>query len=210
LFFSRRIEWFLLLWFGLEVAGYFALTPFPAVRRVMGVVVVGTLVLGRLASRTCRSHSQRQTVAAVAGVGLALGLVFYVVDYCDAWSEKAAAERAAAWIRQQPGNSDASVWFVGHWGFQYYAEHAGMKAATAYHSRLRQGDWLVIGYGVHLQEIHLPQKLMRQVHVLPVSDGVPLYGKRAYGGSMPLEHLESSRIVVHIYRIEQDFVPRFP
>ena len=40
----RRIDYFLVLWFGLELAGYFALTPFCAVRRVMGVVVVIILI----------------------------------------------------------------------------------------------------------------------------------------------------------------------
>ena len=32
----------------LELAGYFALTPFGAVRRVLGLTVVLTLVVGRL------------------------------------------------------------------------------------------------------------------------------------------------------------------
>ena len=32
---DARATSFLLLWLGLEVAGYFALTPFPAVRRVL-------------------------------------------------------------------------------------------------------------------------------------------------------------------------------
>src|SRR5262249_35282953 len=41
---------FLTLWLGLEVAGYFMLSPFPAVRRVLGIVVVSTLLLARVSS----------------------------------------------------------------------------------------------------------------------------------------------------------------
>src|SRR5262249_37123165 len=42
---------FLLGWLALEVAAYFPLTPFPAVRRVLGIVVVLTLLVGRYAAR---------------------------------------------------------------------------------------------------------------------------------------------------------------
>src|SRR5262249_21689444 len=42
---------FLVLWLGLELAGYFALSPFPAVRRVLGLVLVLTLMAGRVLSR---------------------------------------------------------------------------------------------------------------------------------------------------------------
>src|SRR6185312_12244594 len=34
----HRLDWFLCLWLALEVAGYFVLTPFPAARRVLGVL----------------------------------------------------------------------------------------------------------------------------------------------------------------------------
>src|SRR5262249_52368722 len=53
---AGRGTWFLLLWLGLEVAGYFALSPFAATRRVLGVLVVITLLAGRLASRTRRAR----------------------------------------------------------------------------------------------------------------------------------------------------------
>ena len=43
---------FLLLWLGLEALAYFPLTPFPATRRVLGPLVVLTLLVGRLAART--------------------------------------------------------------------------------------------------------------------------------------------------------------
>src|SRR5262249_28406519 len=38
---------FLVVWLALELAGYFALSPFPAVRRGLGLVVVLTLIAGR-------------------------------------------------------------------------------------------------------------------------------------------------------------------
>ena len=45
---ARRVEWFLVLWLAVEGAGYFVLSPFPAARRVLGLIVVaaGQLRLG--------------------------------------------------------------------------------------------------------------------------------------------------------------------
>src|SRR5262249_40878559 len=61
---TRRADRFLMLWLALEVVGYFALTPFAAARRVLGLVVVATLVAGRLAARSYRSEERRHLVLA--------------------------------------------------------------------------------------------------------------------------------------------------
>ncbi len=49
---ARREVVFLLGWLGLEIAAYFPLTPFPAVRRVLGILIVMTLLIGRYAAQT--------------------------------------------------------------------------------------------------------------------------------------------------------------
>ena len=46
------------------------------------------------------------------------------------------------WIQyHQPGNT---VWFEGHWGFQYYLEKAGGKAIDLNDPRKARGDILII------------------------------------------------------------------
>src|SRR5262249_40706960 len=47
---GARAELFLIGWAGLEVAGHSFLTPFPAARRTLGVIVVLALLAGRMAS----------------------------------------------------------------------------------------------------------------------------------------------------------------
>ena len=72
---------FLLSWLLLEVVGYVALTPFPAVRRIMGVVVVTTLL------QLFRQIEGGFTVAGLhvparpglADFGLALGLLAILI-----------------------------------------------------------------------------------------------------------------------------------
>src|SRR5207253_3104362 len=121
------------LWLGLEAAGAVALTPFPAVRRVLGVLVVATLLVGRLASHTYR---RPRLVYGLTAGGVGLGLLFYAGDLRDAVAQKQAVAAAVP-----PAGS--TVWFIGHWSFQYYAERAGMRPVVPDESRLRAGDWLI-------------------------------------------------------------------
>src|SRR5262249_30264078 len=121
---THRIDAFLTGWFLLELAAYFPLTPFPAVRRVMGLLVVGTLLAGRLASRTCSRRPGRTMVWCLCAGNVVVGLLVYAVDAFDAFALKNAAERSASLVRDR--DPQARIWFVGHWGFQFYAERAGL------------------------------------------------------------------------------------
>jgi hypothetical protein len=199
----RREALFLTLWLLVEIVGYFALSPFSAVRRLLGVLVVATLLLGRLASRTCRSRPARRKVWAVSLCGVLLGLLFYVVDLRDAVAQKEAAERAAEQIRQAGGN----VWYVGHWGFQFYAERAGMRALVPEESEPQPGDWLVVlDKRCAQQQITIPEGAVEEVEPLLIEDCLPLRTVRQfYGGVMPLEHLEGPRVIVRLYRVVRRF-----
>jgi hypothetical protein len=209
---DHRIVWFLISWLVLELLGYTVLTPFAAVRRIMGVVVVATLLLGRLASRSCQSRERWVLLAGVAAISVLLGGVYYWVTVRDAFAEKEAAERAAEWVRRQQPGPGAKLWFVGHWGFQYYAEQAGMKPVAPNASQLRPGDWLMVPDERHHQQlIEIDRRAATEVHRIEVGDGLPLRTVMCYfAGRAPIEHHEGPRIVVTIYRIDTDFCPPAP
>src|SRR5207237_258774 len=57
-----RATLFLVLWLLLEVVGYHLLTPFPGVRRVLGVGLVLALLVGRLAARRADVLAKRHLV----------------------------------------------------------------------------------------------------------------------------------------------------
>src|SRR5207253_823784 len=206
---ARRLEWFLILWLGLEVAGYFALTPFPAVRRVMGIIVAGTMLAGFLAARTCRSPERKPFVRFAAAYGIALGFLFYGVDLRDAFAAKEAAERAAFAVREL--EPDASIWYVGHWGFQHYAERAGMKPVVPDQSLLRRGEWLVgPDYRHNQQMIRRDVEELALMQEIAIEDPLPLRTIMPYyGGDIPLEHHQGPRMLVQIYRVRKDFVPSY-
>jgi hypothetical protein len=220
---THRERWFLILWLGLEVAGFFMLTPFPAVRRLFGVVVVATLILGCLASRRCRTPSRVRLVYGVAGFSAVLGLAFAALDFLEGWTEKSLAESAAALVRSQ--DDSGTVWFLGHWGFQFYAERAGMQPVivhwTPYRgerdyvpvmepSHLRAGDWLVVpDWQVHKQLMYIDPDCTEERFVLSVRDVVLLRTVICYySGNTALTHRsEPARVEVKVYRVTADFAP---
>jgi hypothetical protein len=209
---------FLLGWLALEVGAYFPLTPFPAVRRVLGVVVVLSLLLGRYAARNLGGVRARQTVWGVVAFGVWLGLALFTLDYREAEVQQRGAEEAARWIRD---NGGGRVWYAGHWGFQYYAERNGMQAVIPrYHydpdsglpppTTLEAGDWLVLPDS-HIDQQELRLDDMVEVTRLTFDDPVPLRSVVSfYGTPDPVQHLEEPRFQVRIYRARKTFVPEKP
>ena len=204
---------FLALWLLLELAGYFALTPFGAVRRVMGIVVVSTLLIGRLAS-TKAGLLRTRIVVGVAVAGIALGMGFYVVDLLDARAWRAAAQSAAAFIRARDPN--ARIWYVGHWGFQFYAEDSGMRAVVpaAHPSRepLRVGEWLVVpDPRLEQQRLAIRDQDLELLGQSTIQDVIPLRTVRCFYGTstgVPLEYHHGPRASVKIYRVKAEFEPQ--
>jgi hypothetical protein len=219
-----RMTLFLLLWLGLEVVGYVELTPFPAARRLMGVVVVLTLLAGRLAALVCRSEAARRIVYAIAVYSAFLGLLVYGVDLVEARTEQAAVEEAAQRIREcDPGGT---IWYVGHWGFQYYAEREGMRPISAYppdegpipmqpRSALKEGDWVVVpqylwsgerfAAGVHKQRYTPDPKCTRSEFDVIKDDRIPLQTiMTLYSGLSAVVHHEGPRLQVEVRRVVQD------
>jgi hypothetical protein len=221
---ARRVgrnSTFLVLWLGLELAAYTPMTPFPAARRVLGVVVVLALLTGRLAALTCRAGRPRRTAWAIAGGGALLGLAFLGLDWRGAAAQKEGVEESARFIQARGGGK---TWFVGHWGFQYYAERAGMEAvvtaAPGYPpgggrvafpppSRLRRGDWLVVpDRRQNQQALPLDPDQLELWEEVVVPAWVPLRTVPCYyGGRTPLEHHEGPRLRARAYRVLEDFTP---
>jgi len=216
----RPLRWsadslFVVGWVLLEIAGYFALTPFPAARRVFGV----TFALGVLAARTV-SRSQRMPGRRpphwVLAFGIAAGVLIAALDTFDAFPEKDLAERAAA-ATHAASSPDQRVWFIGHWGFQYYCERAGMVPAIPGQSVFEPGDWFVrplypddgrfffrpYAGGVELMP---PDDSCELVEVFVWDDWlsattIPNY----YGGKEPVLGRDHPRLRVGIYRIVKEW-----
>ena len=136
-----------------------------------------------------------------------LGLVYAGVDLLEAMADKEIVDRAARYIRER--DPRASIWYVGFWGVQFYADRAGMKPTIPGVSWLRRGDWLVVpGDRVVQQKIQIDADRARLVDSISVEDVVPVSTKlRYYGGRTPMEHLGAPRASARMYRLTADFVP---
>ena len=206
LFLWRRgagIDRFLVGWLLIEVAGFFALSPFMAGRRILPLSAVLALCVGRMVAAPAPAFATRTAPRAIAAWGVALALLYCLTDASDARTRtrvvaqtRDALETAGADLARE------NVWFLGHWGFQFYAERAGMRPLVSGERGLRGGDWVVEPRGVHKQVVELDGAIDLEV----VSD----FGATnpwpwstlptLYSGPVPLRRQPERQIEVRILR----------
>src|SRR5262249_51165494 len=120
------------------------------------------------------------------------------------------------------------VWFVGHWGFQYYALREGMQPISAYsvgkeqngipmppQSELKKGDWLVLppwdklganlaGW-VHSQDYWPDAERPEHFDTVTIADRIPLRTIiTLYSGATAVEYHDGARLEVEIRRVTED------
>jgi hypothetical protein len=196
---ARLLDWFLLAWLGLELAGYFALSPFPAARRVSGLLLVFTLMVGRLAHL-------RGVLPRIAGrlavVGTALSLLFFATDLLDARAARVAAGEVARRPYFQARGS--TFWHLSWYGFAYYADREGLRPLQLNREMPRQGDLLAMHDVREFREAlaHHPEIGLELIDTVAAGDCFPLrVAPEYYCLRTPLENQRAPRIRVRIYRI---------
>lgn len=203
-------SWFVVGWVAIEFAAYFALTPFPAGRRVIGICAVLAILAGRMAVFT-----KLPVPPWIAAYTIAAGIGLYALDTWDSFPERQLALSAADRIGD-PG--PAAVWFNGHWGFQYYCDRAGMKPVVPEESLLRAGDWLVFPVIPDDRGFYRPYHGGAKFRIDPASTDLVnefMWEDRfaaqtipeLYGGTVPIRGRDHPRLRVAVYRITKDWVP---
>lgn len=118
------------------------LSPFVAVRHALLVLPPLTLLVLR------RARVPDARAIALASVVAALGIVVALADGAQADVYREAGQR----YRERRATS-GRTWFVGHWGWQWYAADAGLTAYDPGVSVLAPGDRLVRPWLVDAQPI---------------------------------------------------------
>jgi 4-amino-4-deoxy-L-arabinose transferase-like glycosyltransferase len=91
-----------------------------------------------------------------------LSLLVSFADYQLANSARA----AAAMIKEKFGGTPApTVWFQGHWGFQYYAEAKGLRTYDSTRSQLQPGDLMVLPFN-NTNLIPIPKEKAERLTIL--------------------------------------------
>jgi hypothetical protein len=196
---DRQLDRFLLLWLALELASYFALSPFPAARRVLGLLLVFTLAAGRLAHLR---GVKAQLVSKLALCGAAFSALFFVTDLFDARAEQKAAREVAR--RANLLADGGTFWNLTWGGLSYHTEHDGIRPLQINRHKPRPGDLLAVYDIRELREVleHTPEVRLELLDTVLVDDGFPLRASPGYySGRTPLENHREARICIRIYRI---------
>jgi hypothetical protein len=160
----------LMLW----VLGTFIFTGFVNwtinARSVLPLIpAAGILLARRLDALRAPSIRWRPTMLAmplaVAGV-VSLWLTW--ADTELAYSARTAATR----IEQKTRNHPGAVWFMGHWGFQYYMESFAARAVVVNDPPHQPGDYLAVAESARLFEMRPEFVASREVIEIPMRLGI--------------------------------------
>src|SRR5580704_13140769 len=91
------------------------------------------------------------------------------------WADTKLAESArtaATLIEQKTRNQPGTVWFMGHWGFQYYMESLGARAVVVNDPPHRPGDYLAVNGSSRLFEVRPEYVASRDVIEIPMRLGI--------------------------------------
>jgi hypothetical protein len=187
----------LLGWFGVELLAYFALTPFPAARRVLGLSVVLVLLSARATVQLREAAAVRSLLWSVAAGSAFLGVSLAGIDWWEASEEQAAVREAITRVRQQ--DASGRIWYTGEGGGTLAAEQLGAQRYLP-GTCTRPGDWYVVerrvcqGLPADLVDAVLWARLTR-------GQGFPLSTFHSYHGSgTPVRRHDGPRVELLIFR----------
>jgi len=138
---ERRLDRFLVLWVVIEIGGYLVISPFPAVRRILSLLVAITILFARRASLAHLSRQQRSLMNALTAAGVMLGLAYYAIDRRDALAEEDAFRQAVGLIREQCPVADIRV--CADWGIRYYFERERLRWSRNVGGDVEPGEWFI-------------------------------------------------------------------
>jgi hypothetical protein len=203
-----RADRLLLAWLGLEVASYFVIAPYPAVRRLIGLGIAASVIGARAAAHRAADSDARVGVRVATGFGLAIGALYFGSELSDAHVRHALVERVDRRLDELgAARGRETIWYTGHWEVQFYGERAGWQAAVPKRSRLRAGDWIVLPEGVFHTPLTLPPRMFRLRDEIVARSPSPWSTIPAYyDGPVPLRRQPAQQVTARICRVKGDVV----
>lgn len=200
---ERHLDWFLCIWFMIELMGYFALSPFPAVRRVIGITLVFTFLAGRLLSKTPPLQETSQSLLRpIVCFGICLGGLFYSVDFLDALASRQIAHEIK---HKDWGLTEENThWHLTWWGLNYYADEQGLKQLVINKIIPKKGDIISVhNIDELVRDLKTHKELdLELLETVNVGDGFPLRTTaNYYSGRTPMEHNQGPRASILVYKV---------
>jgi hypothetical protein len=137
---THSTSYLLLYWLGSAFVFIVFFAPFPATRHVMLAMPAVLLLIYPQVARA-------SNMARLYWISVALTLFnTTLLAKADNWYAAIYKTNAPAIAQHLP--SDTPIWFVGHWGWQWYAQQSGMKHLASNSPRPHVGDHLVVPLNV--------------------------------------------------------------
>jgi len=128
------------------------------------IPAVGILLARRLETmRTDLGHRFRVSVAAALVIS---GAVSLWVAAGDAGLANSARE-AAVYLTRQTRNQAGTLWFEGHWGFQYYMERLGARAVDVTNPGYAAGDLVIVPQN-NIQVFPIPRDVVASSQAIEI------------------------------------------
>jgi 4-amino-4-deoxy-L-arabinose transferase-like glycosyltransferase len=112
------------------------------VRSVLPLIPAAGILLARRLDKVLAASLRPMT--------LKVAVALLLCSFISVWIARADAElansarRAATLVWEKTRNRGGTLWFAGHWGFQYYMELLGGRPVDWDHPMLRPGDFVVM------------------------------------------------------------------
>jgi hypothetical protein len=207
------------LFLGLWVLGTFVFAAFLNwtinARTILPLIpAAGILMARRLDRLHLDSSPQLQRKVALALI--LSGLVSFWLAKADAdWANS--AEQAAAVIHQQTEHQAGTVWFQGHWGFQYYMQLLGFHPVDFLKTDMQRGDLLVVPENNADAYIMPNPQLVASTNLLQINLAQPLSTMRwrngagfysSFYGPLPFAFGASDSERYYLFRLSSPMVRR--
>jgi len=211
----NRDSLFLVVWCGGVVLFSVFMVPFQAVRHLLPalppLIILSFRFLG--ASGVPRSWKEPNILVYLLLIQLGIAGVVHSADY-----EYAASYRKFAGSARE---RDVPVWYVGHWGWKFYADRSGFRQLHRDGPFPRKGDFLLWPQKVHIGRVFQNDRGLRDRLELVSSDVykgiIPVRtmdrdaGAGFYSvgrGQVPYSFFPEGPVeVMRIYRVAEDYWP---
>jgi hypothetical protein len=195
---------FIASWAVAEFVVALVVSPFPAMRRIIlfsFAVLIFVFMLYEI--RFPKGISFRKGMLVLVVEVLFSGFIFFLdIQYARSQRDLAYWGKSAA-VSHGLGQS-GTVWYLGSWGFKFYADRAGMIPLVPGLTPVRAGDYIVYPEeGVSRPPVVFESDRFARIAALEGNLPFGLSPKYLYSGKIPLRKM-SPVIKVVVYRCERD------
>jgi len=141
---------FLVVWLSAPLLVSTVSVPFQAVRHFLPALPPLVLLAFRTLGPTGRGSATFVRPILAVLLAAQAAVAFLVArsdaDFAETYRDFAprVRDRVASHRTSRAGAGEPSIWFVGHWGWSYYAEKAGLRQLHAGGPYPEEGDYLVV------------------------------------------------------------------